>query len=197
MAIPYRSGNSFRQQPGDLSQQRDRWFESGSPQRRVSNEPSAGDLPEARRQAQCSLQKNGSTFLTLANQAECPMRLFWLHLADLFLGITAVAQFGFLGLSIKERHPRFPSPYAALSRPRKPAARDLRYHRVGLLPKLQVWPIAWRRQAARRPRFFLARHIPQRRRTAPLAACAGQRESSGAPRSNATGDFRAAHAPQL
>jgi hypothetical protein len=35
------------------------------------------------------------------------MRLFWLHLADLFLGITAVAQFGFLGLSNKERHPGF------------------------------------------------------------------------------------------
>src|SRR6516164_5444417 len=103
----YRSGISLRQQPGDLSQERDRWFESGSPQRRVSNEPSAGDLPEARRQAQCSLQKNGSTFLTSANQAECPMRLFWLHLADLFLGITAVAQFGFLGLSNKKRHPGF------------------------------------------------------------------------------------------
>src|SRR6516225_940537 len=103
----YRSGISLRQQPGDLSQEGDRWFESGSPRRRVSNEPSAGDLPEARRQAQCSLQKNRSTFLTSANQAECPMRLFWLHLADLFLGITAVAQFGFLGLSNKKRHPGF------------------------------------------------------------------------------------------
>ena len=82
-------------------------FESIFLQRRVSNEPSAGDLPEARRQTQCSLQKNGSTFSTSANQAECPMRLFWLHLADLFLGITTVAQFGFLGLSNNERHPGF------------------------------------------------------------------------------------------
>src|SRR6516164_2164118 len=53
----YRSGISLRQQPGDLSQEGDRWFESGSPQRRISNAPSAGDLPAARRQAQCSLQK--------------------------------------------------------------------------------------------------------------------------------------------
>jgi hypothetical protein len=78
-ARPARSG---------IDPERDEKFESVFLQRRVSNEPSAGDLPEARRQAQCSLRKNGSTFLTSANQAECPMRLFWLHLADLFLGIT-------------------------------------------------------------------------------------------------------------
>ena len=33
------------------------------------------------------------------------MRLFWLHLADLFLGITTVAQFGFLGLVIMNDTP--------------------------------------------------------------------------------------------
>src|SRR6516225_935260 len=40
----YRSGISRRQQPRDLSQERDRWFESGSLQRRVRNEPSAASL---------------------------------------------------------------------------------------------------------------------------------------------------------
>ena len=35
------------------------------------------------------------------------MRVLWLHLADLFLSITAPAQFGFLGLSNNERHPGF------------------------------------------------------------------------------------------
>ena len=35
------------------------------------------------------------------------MRVLWLHFADLFLGITAPSQFGFLGLSNNERHPGF------------------------------------------------------------------------------------------
>ena len=30
------------------------------------------------------------------------MRVFWLHLADLFLAITAPSQFGFLSLGNKE-----------------------------------------------------------------------------------------------
>jgi len=42
------------------------------------------------------------TFSTSANQSECPMRIFWLHLTDLFLAITELSQFGFLGLVNKE-----------------------------------------------------------------------------------------------
>ena len=63
--------------------------------------------PVSRRERESVGLQKKSTFSTSANQAECPMRLFWLHLADLFLGITAVAQFGFLGLSNNERHPGF------------------------------------------------------------------------------------------
>ena len=33
------------------------------------------------------------------------MRVFWPHLADLFLAVTKPSQFGFLGLGNKERHP--------------------------------------------------------------------------------------------
>jgi hypothetical protein len=35
------------------------------------------------------------------------MRVFWCHLTDLFLAITAPSQFGFLGFGNKERHPGF------------------------------------------------------------------------------------------
>ena len=35
------------------------------------------------------------------------MRVFWLHFADLFLTVTALSQFGFLGFGNKERHPGF------------------------------------------------------------------------------------------
>jgi len=35
------------------------------------------------------------------------MRVFWCHLTDLFLTITALSQFGFLGFGNKERHPAF------------------------------------------------------------------------------------------
>ena len=41
------------------------------------------------------------------DQTECPMRVCRLHLADLFLGITAPSQFGFLRLGNNERHPCF------------------------------------------------------------------------------------------
>jgi hypothetical protein len=42
MTPVYRSGISRRQQPRDLSQERDRWFESGSLQRRVARTPKPG-----------------------------------------------------------------------------------------------------------------------------------------------------------
>ena len=35
------------------------------------------------------------------------MRVFRLHLTDLFLAVTALSQFGFLGFGNKERHPGF------------------------------------------------------------------------------------------
>jgi hypothetical protein len=54
-----------------------------------------------------AFSERGSPFSTSANQTKRPMRVLWLHLADLFLSITAPAQFGFLGLSNNERHPGF------------------------------------------------------------------------------------------
>src|SRR6516165_601393 len=35
------------------------------------------------------------------------MCVFWLHLSDLFLTITALSQFGFLRIGDNERHPGF------------------------------------------------------------------------------------------
>ena len=72
--------------------------------RRVDQSRREDRQPVSRRERESVGLQKRSTFSTSSNQAECPMRLFWLHLADLFLGITAVAQFGFLGPSNNERH---------------------------------------------------------------------------------------------
>ena len=48
-----------------------------------------------------------SPFSMSADQTECPMRVCRSHLADLFLGITAPSEFGFLRLGNDERHPCF------------------------------------------------------------------------------------------
>ena len=41
---------------------------------------------------------DGSAFLESSNQSERPVRVFWLHLANLFLAVTTPSQFGLLGL---------------------------------------------------------------------------------------------------
>jgi hypothetical protein len=40
--------------------------------------------------------------LESTNQSECPVRVFWLHLANLFLAVTTPSQFDLLGFGNNE-----------------------------------------------------------------------------------------------